>query len=95
MTLAQWAQSWPYTVKAGDTALQAATGGFSIGTLPTAPYAVTADGGNALESGAWSLDDYQVATVQGGSIWFKRRERRATETTPRYSNWHQNRVGVR
>ena len=90
MTLAQWAQSWPHTVKAGDSALQAATSGFTIGALPQAPYAVTPDGGNALRSGAWSLEDYAVATVAGGNIWFKRRERRATETTPRYSVWNRS-----
>ena len=87
MTLAQWSAQWPYRVLAGPTALSAATSGRSIAAEPNAPYAVTADTGDALRSGAWSLDDYQVASVSGGSIWFKRRERRETETTPRYSVW--------
>jgi hypothetical protein len=60
MTLAQWAARWPYRVLAGPTALSAATSGRTIAAEPHAAYAVTPDGGDAIRSGAWSLDDYQV-----------------------------------
>ena len=91
MTLSQWSAQWPYRVLAGNTALEAATSGRSLGAVPNAAVAVTPNGDNSLRSGAWSLEDYRVSAVQGGSIWFVRRERRQTETTPRYSVWSVSR----
>lgn len=74
MTLAQWSTHWPYRVTVGQSALEAAACGRTIDDLPNATMAVTPDSIDAVRSGAWSLEDYRVSSVRGGSIWFMRRE---------------------
>ena len=55
MTLAQWAKLWPNKVQQHPTTKQWYT-----------PDSVH----TAHRPGAWSLDDYLVSSVCGGSIWF-------------------------
>lgn len=60
MTLTQWAEKWPYRV-----------------TYIGRSEAITPDilrGDNSYRTLAWSLEDYRVSSVTGGSIWFMKRQ---------------------
>lgn len=71
MTLAEWAVDWPYRVNWHPC-------------IPLAPdyWMWTPDAGPLHSDYAgrshralvWSLSDYRVTAVSGGSIWFRRRE---------------------
>lgn len=58
MTLAQWAEQWPYVIR-------------QVGS--TADVLVTPDTTHESRSQAFWLEDYLVSSVSGGSIWFRRR----------------------
>jgi hypothetical protein len=55
MTLAQWAEGWPYRLTLHQT-----------GMASVPDWA----GDESYRAKAWGLTDYRVSSVSGGSIWF-------------------------
>lgn len=69
MNLTQWAKNWPYTVNPFHDSTDI------MWTPDTSEYRVNPQ----YRALAWSLDDYRVTSVSGGSIWFCKREKEAGE----------------
>lgn len=59
MTLAEWAEKWPYLVREHPS-----------GAMHTPDTTIA----TTVRSLAWQLTDYRVSSVAGGTIWFTKRE---------------------
>lgn len=61
MTLQEWSKLWPYTVQQ-----------HKLGAMWTPDTSLIRYG--TIRRQAWSLSDYRVSSVSGGSIWFTKRD---------------------
>jgi hypothetical protein len=59
LTLAEWAEGWPYTVSESKSE-----------GLKWVPDSIIDE---SYRAKAWQLKDYRVSSVSGGSIWFVKR----------------------